>query len=43
VVRVVKRVQFGVIGTILLIVAVIVVKSWWSHKKELELVEDEEI
>jgi membrane protein DedA with SNARE-associated domain len=43
VVRVVKRVQFGVIGTILLIVAVIVIKSWWSHKKELELVEDEEI
>lgn len=41
VVRVVKRVQFGVIGTILLIVAVIVLKSWWSHKKELELVEKE--
>lgn len=39
VVRVVKRVQFGVLGTILLIIAVIAVKSWWSHKKELQLVE----
>jgi membrane protein DedA with SNARE-associated domain len=43
VVRVVKRVQFGVIGTILLIVAVIVIKTWWSHKKELELVEEDEV
>ncbi len=37
VVRVVKRIQFGVLGTILVIVAIVVVKAWWSHKKRLEI------
>jgi membrane protein DedA with SNARE-associated domain len=37
VVRVVKRVQFGVVGTILLIVAVISLKAWWANKKQQEI------
>lgn len=41
VVKVVKRVQFGVLGTILLIIAVVVIKSWYAHKKELDMVEKE--
>jgi membrane protein DedA with SNARE-associated domain len=37
VVRWVKRIQFGVVGTILFIIAVLALKSWWGHKKEREL------
>ena len=37
VVRVVKRIQFGVIGTILFIIAFIVIKTWWARKREMEL------
>jgi membrane protein DedA with SNARE-associated domain len=37
VVRVVKRIQFGVFGTILVVIAVIVIKTWWGRKKEKEL------
>lgn len=37
VVRVVKRIQFGVVGTIILIIAVLALKSWWGHKKEREM------
>jgi membrane protein DedA with SNARE-associated domain len=37
VVRVVKRIQFGVFGTILFIIAVLALKAWWAHKKELEI------
>ena len=39
VVRVVKRIQFGVLATILLIIAIVVLKSWWAHKKEREIVQ----
>lgn len=41
VIRVVKRIQFGVIATILLIIAIVVVKTWWAHKKQRELEEKE--
>lgn len=37
VIRVVKRLQFGVIGTICVIIAVVVLKTWWTRKKEAEL------
>jgi membrane protein DedA with SNARE-associated domain len=37
VVRWVKRIQFGVVGTIVFIIAVLALKSWWGHKKELEI------
>jgi len=37
VVRVVKRIQFGVFGTIIVVIAAIVLKTWWGHKKELEI------
>lgn len=43
VIKVIKRVQFGVIGTILLIVAIVVLKSWWAHKKEKALEEGKQI
>jgi membrane protein DedA with SNARE-associated domain len=43
VVRVVKRIQFGVVGTILLIVAVLALKAWWGHKKERELEREAEL
>lgn len=39
VVKVVKRIQFGVLGTIILIIAIVVLKSWWAHKKEREIEE----
>jgi membrane protein DedA with SNARE-associated domain len=39
VIRVVKRIQFGVIATILLIVAIVVLKTWWAHKKQREIEE----
>jgi membrane protein DedA with SNARE-associated domain len=37
VIRVIRRIQFGVFATILLIVAIVVVKAWWAHKKEEEI------
>ena len=37
VVRVVKRIQFGVIGTILVLIAVVALKAWYASKKEREL------
>lgn len=37
VVRVVRRIQFGVIGTILFIIAMLAIKGWWGAKKEREL------
>lgn len=37
VIKVIKKVQFGVTGTILVIIAIVVVKTWWSHKKEAEI------
>lgn len=37
VVRVVKRLQFGVVGTILAIIAVLVAKAWWAHKKRVQM------
>lgn len=37
VIKVVKRIQFGVIGTILLIVTILIVKWWWAKKKEREI------
>jgi membrane protein DedA with SNARE-associated domain len=36
VISAVKRLQFGVIGTILIISAVIGLKAWWAHKKKNE-------
>lgn len=35
--HVVKRMQFGVIGTIVVIVAMLVIKNWWNRRKELEI------
>jgi membrane protein DedA with SNARE-associated domain len=43
VVHVVKRIQFGVVGSILLIVAVIAFKGWWGQKKERELEREAEL
>jgi membrane protein DedA with SNARE-associated domain len=43
VIRVVKRIQFGVVGTIILIVAVLALKSWWGHKKEREIEREGEV
>jgi membrane protein DedA with SNARE-associated domain len=43
VVRVVKRIQFGVVGTIILIIAVLALKSWWGHKKEREIEREGEV
>lgn len=37
VVRVVKRLQFGVIGTILVIVGVLALKAWLAHKKQVQM------
>lgn len=37
VVTVVKRLQFGVVGTIVLIVGVLVLKAWWAHKKQVAM------
>jgi membrane protein DedA with SNARE-associated domain len=37
VISVVKRLQFGVVGTIVGIVAVLVLKAWWAHKKRVEM------
>jgi membrane protein DedA with SNARE-associated domain len=37
VVRWVKRIQFGVIGTIVVIVAVLMLKAYWGRRKEREL------
>jgi membrane protein DedA with SNARE-associated domain len=37
VVRVVKRLQLGVVGTILAIVAVLALKAWWAHKKQVQM------
>lgn len=37
VVRVVKRLQFGVVGTIILIVGVLAAKAWWAHKKQVQM------
>lgn len=37
VIRVIKRVQFGVIGTIIAIFFLLWLKSRWAHKKELEI------
>lgn len=42
VIRVIKRIQFGVIGTIILIIGFIVLKAVWSRKKEEELETEEE-
>lgn len=39
VIKVVKKIQFGVILTIISIVIIVAIKYWWSHKKEKELVE----
>lgn len=39
VIRVIKKIQFGVVGTIILIAAIVILKSWWAHKKERELEE----
>ncbi len=41
VVRVVKRIQFGVIGTILLIIGILVLKSMWARKKEAAIAQAE--
>lgn len=38
-IRVIKRLQFGVVGTIVVIALIWIVKSWWAHKKEQELAE----
>ena len=40
VIRIIKKIQFGVIGTILVIVAIVVIKSWYAHKKEHEITEE---
>lgn len=37
VIKVIKRLQFGVVGTILVIVVIVVLKTWWTHKKEREI------
>lgn len=37
VIKVVKRLQFGVIGSILLLIAVLALKSWWAHRKERQI------
>lgn len=37
VIKVIKRVQFGVIGTIIIVVVIVSVKAWWSYKKQQEL------
>jgi membrane protein DedA with SNARE-associated domain len=39
VIKVIKRLQFGVIGTILVIAAIVIIKTWWAHKKEKEIEE----
>lgn len=39
VIKIVKKVQFGVFGTILAIVLFLAVKTWYAHRKELELEE----
>jgi membrane protein DedA with SNARE-associated domain len=41
VIRVIKRIQFGVIGTIVMITGVVVLKTMWSNKKEEELAAEE--
>lgn len=37
VIGVVKRLQFGVVGTIVAIVAIVAIKAWWAHKKRVEM------
>lgn len=37
VIRVVKRLQFGVVGTIVVIVGVLVLKAWLAHKKQVKM------
>ena len=37
VIKVIKRLQFGVLGTIIVIIAIVILKTWWTHKKELEI------
>lgn len=37
VIKVIKRLQFGVIGTILLIIVLLVLKDWWARRKEREI------
>ena len=37
VVQMIKRAQFGVIGSIVLIVGLLVLKAWWARKKEKEI------
>ncbi len=37
VIRVVKQLQFGVVGSIVAIVAILGLKAWWAHKKEVNL------
>lgn len=37
VIKVIKRLQFGVLGTILVLAAIVVLKTWWTHKKEREI------
>lgn len=39
VIKYVKRAQFGIIATILILVAFAVVKTYWSHKKQREMEE----
>lgn len=37
VIGVIKRVQFGVIGTIIAIILLLVLKAWWARRKEKEI------
>jgi membrane protein DedA with SNARE-associated domain len=37
VITVIKRIQFGVIGTIVAIILLLLLKSWWAHRKEREI------
>lgn len=37
VIKVIKRLQFGVIGTIILIIALLLLKAWWARRKEKEI------
>lgn len=39
VIKIIKKVQFGVFGTILAIIVFIAFKTWWGHRKALELEE----
>lgn len=37
VIKVIKRLQFGVLGTIILLILVLVLKAWWARRKEREI------